>query len=98
MIVEVKMTLRKFLTYLNFAGGILFILYMIGGLAWHHTTYGFKDSDTLRYLMYVGVFMMLPLIIYKFCHFKEFKSENVNRLVAVGIMIVVAILFIFFKG
>lgn len=92
------MTLRKFLTYLSYAGGILFILYLIGSVAWHHTTYGFKNSDTLLYLMYVGVFMMFPLWIYKLCHFKEFKSENVNHLVAVGIMIVLTILFIIFKG
>ena len=92
------MTLRKFLTYLSYAGGMLFILYLIGSAAWHHTMNGFKDSDTLRYLMYVGVFMMFPLWIYKLCHFKEFKSENVNRLVLVGIMIVLTILFMVFKG
>lgn len=92
------MTLRKFLTYLSYAGGILFVLYMLGSLAWYHTTNGFKHSDTLRYLMYVGVFMMFPLWIYKLCHFKEFKSENVNLLVTCGIIILLAILFIIFKG
>ena len=83
------MTLRKFLTYLNYTGSLLFILYLIGSIAWHHTMNGFKESDTLRYLMYVG---------YKLCHFKEFKSENVNRLVTLGILFVLAILFIIFKG
>ena len=92
------MTLRKFLTYLSYAGGMLFILYLIGSVAWHHTMNGFKDSDVLRYLMYVGVLMMLPLIIYKLCHFKEFKSENKHRLVEWGLIILLAILFIIFKG
>ena len=92
------MTLRKFLTYLSYAGGMLFILYLIGSAAWHHTMNGFKDSDTLRYLMYVGVFMMFPLWIYKLCHFKEFKSENMHLLVTWGLIIVLAILFMIFKG
>ena len=56
------------------------------------------SSDVLRYLMYVGVLMMLPLIIYKLCHFKEFKSENKHRLVEWGLLILLAILFIIFKG
>jgi hypothetical protein len=92
------MTLRKFLTYLNYTGSLLFILYLIGSIAWHHTMNGFKESDTLLYLMHVGVFMMFPLWIYKLCHFKEFKSENVNHLVTLGILFVLAILFIIFKG
>ena len=92
------MTLRKFLTYLNYTGSLLFILYLIGSIAWHHTMNGFKDSDTLRYLMYVGVFMMFPLVIYKMFHFKEFKSENKHNLITWGLLIVLAILFIIFKG
>lgn len=92
------MTLRKFLTYLNNAGGLLFILYLIGSLAFYHTMNGFKDSDILRYLMYVGVLMMFPLAIYKMFHFKEFKSENKHNLITWGLLIVLAILFIIFKG
>ena len=92
------MTLRKFLTYLNYAGCALFGLYMIVSLAWHHTTNGFKESDALRYLMYVGVLMMCPLAIYQLCHFKEFRSVNVHRLVLLGLLAVLAILFMVFKG
>lgn len=92
------MTLRKFVTYLYYAGCLLVALYLIGSLAWHHTTFGFKNSDVLLYLMRVGVFMMFPLWIYKLCHFKEFKSENVNRLVTLGLLFVLAILFMIFKG
>jgi hypothetical protein len=92
------MTLRIFVTYLYYAGCLLMGLYLIGSLAWHHTTYGFKDSDMLLYLMRVGAFMMFPLWIYKLCHFKEFKSENVKFLVTVGLIFVLGVLFIIFKG
>ena len=92
------MTLRKFLTYLYGAGCLLFAMYLIGSLALYHTMYGFKESDALRYLMYVGVLILFPLEIYKLFHFKEFKSENKHNLITWGILIVLAIVLIIIKG
>ena len=92
------MTLNKFVSHLHTVGCIIFGLYLIGSIAWHHTTDGFKNSDTLRYLMYTGVAFMVPLWGYQLWHFKEYKKENKEHLILWTALFVMAVIAIGYKG
>ncbi|MBQ9231411.1 MAG: hypothetical protein IJ190_09570 [Prevotella sp.] len=92
------MNLYKFTNYLSYAGCVLIALYLIASIAVYHSTYGFKYSDSLSYLLQVSVALMIPAWCYKLWHFKAFKEENKNRLITWGVMTVVVILFLIFKS
>lgn len=92
------MNIEKFTTYLAYVGLLFIVLELIGGLVIHHSTYGFKYSDTLRYLLYVGVFLQVPGWGYKLWHYNTYKEENKHRLITWGLLITIVVLFIIFKG
>lgn len=92
------MTLKKFLTYLSYVGIGLFILYFVASMAFYHTTYGFKHSDALRYIMYLSVFMQSFFWVYKLWHFREYEEENQNRLQRIGVIVLLIVIFIIIKG
>ncbi|MBQ9678212.1 MAG: hypothetical protein IJV44_08770 [Prevotella sp.] len=90
------MSLYKFTKYLSYAGGLLFLLYLIVSIVVYHTKEGFKESDGLGYLMYISVGMMLPDMCYELWHFKTFKAENKNRLISWGLLAAMVILSLIF--
>ena len=92
------MNLYKFTNYLAYAGGILMILYIIGSLGFFHTPHGFKESDGLRYLMYVAAVMTIPYCCYRLWHFNAFKEENKHRLITWSLMLVIIVLSLILKG
>ena len=54
------MNLAKITTYLAYVGLLFIVLELIGGLVIFHSPYGFKHSDSLRYMLYLGVFLQVP--------------------------------------
>ena len=92
------MSIAKFTTCLAYVGWFFMVLYLICGLAIYHSTYGFKYSDTLRYMLYVGFFLQVPGWGYKLWHYKVYEAENKNRLITWGLLIAVVVLFLIFKG
>lgn len=92
------MNMSKFTTYLTYVGLFFIVLEIVCGLAIYHSMYGFKYSDTLRYLLYMGVFLQVPGWGYKLWHFKAYKEENKNRLIEWVLLAALVVLFIIFKG
>lgn len=92
------MNMSKFTTYLAYAGGFFVMLEIICGLVIYHSAYGFKYSDKLRYMLYMGVFLQVPSWGYQLWHFKAYKEVNKDRLITWGLLIAVAVLFLIFKG
>jgi len=74
------MTLRKFVTYLNYFACVVFAIGFIGDFAVKHIdAFAFVHRRIMTYLMWIGVGLMLPQFIYKDFHHKEFKTENKER-------------------
>ena len=92
------MYLAKFTTYLAYVGLLFIVLELIGGLVIYHSPYGFKYSDSLRYMLYLVVFLQVPGWGYKLWHYKAYKEENKDRLITWTLLIVVVVLFMIFKG
>ena len=92
------MTLRKFVTYLNYFACLVFAIGFIGDFAVKHIdVFAFIHRRILTYLMWIGVGLMLPLIIYKDFHHKEFKKENKERWIHMATIIGLFALFIIIK-
>ena len=92
------MYLAKFTTYLAYVGLLFIVLELIGGLVIYHSPYGFKYSNSLRYMLYLGVFLQVPGWGYKLWHYKAYKEENKHRLIEWTLLVVVVVLFMIFKG
>lgn len=92
------MNTHKFCTYLSYAGCVLIALYLIASLAFHHTTYGFKHSDVLGYLLSLSLSFMIPLWSYKLYHFKAFKEENKDRIIHWVLLLIIATAFIIYQS
>ena len=92
------MNLAKFTTYLAYAGLVFIVLEILCGLVIYHSTYGFKYSDTLRYMLYLGVFLQVPLWGYQLWHFKAYKEANKHRLIEWVLLAALVVLFLIFKG
>lgn len=92
------MNLAKFTTYLAYAGLVFIVLETLCGLVIYHSTYGFKYSDTLRYMLYLGVFLQVPGWGFKLWHYKAYEEENKNRLVEWVLLAALVVLFLIFKG
>ena len=92
------MNLAKLTTYLAYVGLLFIVLELIGGLVIYHSPYGFKYSDSLRYMLYLGVLLQVPGWGYKLWHYKAYKEENKDRLITWTLLIVVVVLFMIFKG
>ena len=92
------MTLEKFITYLKNVGLIFVALSFIISLALFHNLNGFQHNNVLYYLLLLGVLMHLPLDFYKLWHFKEYKKDNKDLLIHIGIFAVLIILFVIIKG
>ncbi len=92
------MNLAKITTYLAYVGLLFIVLELIGGLVIYHSPYGFKYSDSLRYMLYLGVFLQVPGWVYKLWHYKAYQEENKHRLIEWTLLVVVVVLFMIFKG
>ena len=90
------MTLRKFVTYLNYFACLVFAIGFVGDFAVKHIdAFAFINRRILTYLMWIGVGLMLPLLIYKDFHHKEFKKENKERWIHMATIIgLFALMFI----
>ena len=92
------MTLRKFVTYLNYFACLVFAIGFIGDFAVKHIdAFAFVHKSITTYLMWIGVGLMLPLLIYKDFHHKEFKKENKERWIHMATIIGLFALFIIIK-
>ena len=92
------MNLAKFTTYLAYAGMVFIVLETLCGLVIYHSTYGFKYSDTLRYMLYLGVFLQVPGWGYRLWHYKAYEEENKYRLVMWVALATVVVVYMIFKG
>ena len=92
------MNLAKITTYLAYVGLLFIVLELIGGLVIFHSPYGFKHSDSLRYMLHLGVFLQVPGWGYKLWHYKAYQEENKHRLIEWTLLVVVVVLFMIFKG
>ena len=88
------MDFRRFFTYLSNVGMVIFALYLVASIALHHTLYGFKESNVLSWLMYVGSLLQVPLWVYQLLHFKQYKSENMERLMLISLIIFIGLIFV----
>ena len=91
------MKLKKGLEIIRIIGSLLSIGYFLASLIIYGNLNGFKDNDTLRCLLYIGVLMLLPLNIYKMIHFKEYRKENIGNLIFLAIFIFIVIYVISFR-
>ena len=92
------MTLRKFVTYLNYFACLVFAIGFVGDFAVKHIdAFAFIHRRILTYLMWIGVGLMLPLLIYKDFHHKEFKKENKERWIHTGVILIGCALIFFVK-
>ena len=92
------MTLRKFFTYLNYFACLVFAIGFIGDFAVKHIdVFAFIHRRILTYLMWIGVGLMLPLIIYKDFHHKKCKKQNKERWIHMATIIGLFALFIIIK-
>jgi hypothetical protein len=92
------MTLKKFVTYLNYFACLVFAIGFVGDFAVKHIdAFAFVHRSITTYLMWIGVGLMLPLIIYKDFHHKEFKKENKERWIHMATIIGLFALFIIIK-
>ena len=92
------MTLRKFVTYLNYFACLVFAIGLVGDFAVKHIdAFAFIHRRILTYLMWIGVGLMLPLFIYKDFHHKEFKKENKERWIHTGVILIGCALIFFVK-
>ena len=92
------MTLKKFVTYLNYFACLVFAIGFVGDFAVKHIdAFAFVHRSITTYLMWIGVGLMLPLLIYKDFHHKEFKKENKERWIHKATIIGLFALFIIIK-
>lgn len=92
------MTLKKFVTYLNYFACLVFAIGFVGDFAVKHIdAFAFIHRRILTYLMWIGVGLMLPLLIYKDFHHKEFKKENKERWIHTAAIIGLFALMIIIK-
>ena len=92
------MTLRKFVTYLNYFACLVFAIGFIGDFAFKHIdAFAFVHRSITTYLMWIGVLLMLPLLLYKDFHHKEFKKENKERWIHTATILSIFALMIFVK-
>jgi hypothetical protein len=90
--------MSKFTTYLAYVGLFFVVLEIVSGLVIYHSAYGFKYSDTLRYMLYMGVFLQVPSWGYRLWHYKAYEEENRNRLINWALLAALVVLFMIFKG
>ena len=92
------MILNKFVTYLYYVGCVVLGIGVVGKLLTQLLIYlpleHMIHKNVLIYMMGIGMLMMVPLWIYKLCHFNEYKKENKDRLITFA-MVVVGVLLLF---
>ena len=92
------MTLRKFVTYLNYFACLVFAIGFIGDFAFKHIdAFAFINRRITSYLICGGVALMVPLWVYKDLHHKEFKKENKDRWIHTGVILIACALTFFVK-
>ncbi len=80
--------MKKVLSNFHNAGLIIFVIGFVWSLVVRYGNMLTSYSEWANYLIYIGVFMAIPLMIYKLCHFKEYKNENINFLVLIAILVI----------
>ena len=92
------MTLRKFVTYLNYIACVVACMGIVGSFAVKHIdAFSFIHRRIMSYLIIAGVLMMVPLGLYKDFHHKEFKIENKDRWIHTAVIIATCVLFFIIK-
>lgn len=92
------MTLRKFVTYLNYIACVVAGMGIVGSFAVKHIdAFALVHSHIMSYLILVGALMMVPLWLYKDFHHKEFKKENKDRWIHTAVIIATCVLFLIIK-
>ena len=89
---------KKICTYIHYAGAIGFLAYFMLTILLHGALDEIKYDGTLRLLLYVSFLLILPLWGYKFCHWNEYRRENIYRLITIGLIAVLTFVIMILKG
>jgi len=90
--------MKKCFTCLYWVGALGFITYFVLSLALSGSIHGFKYAEWLRLMLYCSFSLFLPLWGYKLYHYREYRRENRNRLMAAAVMALIGIAFFLFRG
>lgn len=91
------MTLKKFTTYIYYVGCLVFVIGCIANILVKHTSFLHMSRSATAFVMLAGIVLMLPLLIYKDFHHKEFKKENKERWIHTATIIGLLALMIIIK-
>ena len=92
------MILKKFATYFYYVGCLVFAIGCITNILVKHTSIIPMTRSATAFVMLAGIVLMLPLLIYKDFHHKEFKKENKERWIKWVVVIVGFTVLIYIKN
>ena len=88
--------MKEYIEYLRNAGLILFCV----GLGWHLMKgYGttMPHGEIGTWLICIGMLVTLPHMIYRFCHWSEYREENIWDTITIVTLILIAIWVIYIR-
>lgn len=92
------MILKKFATYFNYVGCLVFAIGCIANILVKHTSIIPMTRSATAFVMLAGIVLMAVDWIYKLCHFNEYKKENKDRLIKWVVVIVGVTVLIYIKN